>query len=138
MGDGMAYMDWASKMSMGMKDIDEQHQHFVGIINKAYEATGAGAARGAQKEILADLIEYGRYHFETEEQYFEKFSYPYASEHKAEHAKLLANVLAYSDRFEKGDDVALELLAFLKGWLGDHLMKHDAKYAKYFKSKGYI
>jgi hemerythrin len=134
----MAYIDWTPEMSMGMEDIDEQHKHFVGIINKTKEASDAGAARGAQKEVLGDLVEYARYHFETEEGYFETFSYPHTAEHKIEHAKLLANVLAFSDRFDKGEDVAQELLAFLKDWLADHLMRHDKKYSKYFKSKGYI
>ena len=134
----MAYINWSPELSMGMKDIDEQHKNFVGLINKAYEANKAGAPRGAQKEVIAGLIEYGRYHFDTEEKYFEKFSYPHTDEHKAEHAKLLAKVLVFSDKFEKGEDVAPELLAFLKDWLADHLMKHDKKYSKYFKSKGYI
>lgn len=134
----MDYINWTSEMSIGMKDIDDQHRHFVDIINRTKKASDTGATKDAQKEVLTDLIEYARYHFETEEQYFEKFSYPHTAEHKAEHAKLLAKVLAFSDRFEEGEEIAQEILAFLKDWLTDHLMKHDMKYAKYFKSNGYI
>ena len=134
----MAYVDWTPEMSMGMPDIDSQHRQFIGIINKAKEAVDSKAPREKQKEVLGALIEYGRYHFDTEEKYFERFGYPHADEHRKEHAKLLARVLAFSDMFEKGEDVAPEILSFLKGWLAVHLMKHDRKYAKYFKSKGYI
>jgi hemerythrin-like metal-binding protein len=134
----MAFIDWSDDLSTGMKDIDEQHKKFIGTINKAKQAADSGAPRKAQKDVIEELAEYGRYHFDTEEKYFKKFNYPYAKEHEAEHAKLLAKVLYFSNKFDSGQDVAIELLDFLKGWLADHLMKHDMKYAKYFKSKGYI
>ena len=134
----MAYIDWTNDLSMGMKDIDEQHKHFIGIINKTKAAVDAGSSREAQKKVLDDLVGYGRYHFETEERYFAKFSYPHAHEHMAEHAKLLEQVIGFYNRFESGEDVALELLAFLKAWLSDHLQTHDMKYAKYFKKNGLI
>jgi len=134
----MAYIEWSSALSMGIKDIDAQHKHFIGIINKTKEAVDAGATREAQKKVLDDLIGYARYHFETEEKYFEKFKYPYAQEHINEHAKLLAQVIVFYDQFESGENVSLELLSFLKAWLADHLKKHDRKYSDYFKKKGLI
>jgi hemerythrin-like metal-binding protein len=134
----MAYVDWTPKLSVGMKDIDEQHKHFIDLINKTKEAVDAHAPRNAQKKILDDLVGYGRYHFETEERYFAKFKYPYAQAHMAAHAELLEQVIVFYDRFEAGEDVALELLDFLKGWLADHLKKHDMKYAEYFKKKGFV
>ena len=134
----MAYLNWTRDLSMGMKDIDEQHKHFISMINKPKEAVDAGAPRDAQKKVLDDLVGYGRYHFETEEKYFAKFKYPSAREHIAEHAKLLEKVIVFYDKFESGENVAPELLAFLKDWLSDHLKKHDMKYAEYFKKNGYI
>jgi len=134
----MVYLVWSEKLSMGMKDIDEQHKHFIDIINMTKDAVDAGASREAQKKVLDDLVGYGRYHFETEERYFAKFKYPLAREHMAEHARLLEQVISFYNRFEAGEDVALELLAFLKSWLTDHLQKHDMKYSEYFKEKGYI
>jgi len=134
----MAYIEWTSKMSTGMKDIDDQHKHFFSLINKAHDASEAGAPRSAQKEVIMGLIEYVRYHFGTEEDYFDKFRYPHADEHKAEHAELIAKVLALSDKYENGGDIAPELFAFIRKWLIDHIMKQDMKYAKYFKANGYV
>ena len=56
-----------------MKDIDDQHKHFIGIIKKTKEAVDTGAPRETEKKVLDDLIGYARYHFETEEGYFAKF-----------------------------------------------------------------
>jgi len=134
----MANLVWSEKLSVGMNDIDAQHKHFIDIINKTNDAVDTGAPRGAQKKVLDDLIGYGRYHFETEEMYFVKFKYPHAREHMAEHAKLLEKVILFYNRFESGENVASELLSFLKSWLTDHLQKHDMKYSEYFKKKGYI
>jgi hemerythrin len=134
----MEYVTWTPELSVGIGEIDAQHEHFIGIINKAKEAVDAGAPRAATGEVVGELVSYTRYHFETEEKYFEKFGYPYADEHKKEHAELLSKVLVLSDKFESGETIAPQLLAFLKEWLADHLKKHDQKYAKYFKKMGYI
>ena len=134
----MAYVDWTPKLSVGIDDIDAQHRHFIGLINKAKEAVDAGAPRAAVGEIVADLVGYARIHFETEEKYFGRFGYPHADEHKKEHIKLLAKVVAFSDRFDSGEDIARELLSFLKEWLAGHLQTHDMEYARYFRKMGYI
>gem|GEM_PF-4872032 len=44
----MAYVEWTNSLSVGMADIDVQHQHFISLLNKTKEAVD----KGAQKEAL--------------------------------------------------------------------------------------
>jgi hemerythrin len=131
------FIAWTKKMSVHIKDIDEQHKHLLDLINRADKYLEHGK-KDDLKEIVNELVEYTRVHFSTEERYFEKWDYPYADEHNKAHAKLISNVLEYKDRFDKGEDIAFDLLVFLKGWWEIHLKIDDHKYSKYFAEKGYI
>jgi hemerythrin-like metal-binding protein len=127
---------WTKKLSVGIKEIDEQHKHFMGIMNSIYSKRKM--ANEKVEEDLNNLIEYARIHFSTEERYFSKFNYPYAREHIIEHQKITLQVLKFKQRFDSGEAVTLELILFVKDWLTNHLKVYDFKYAKYFKEHNLI
>lgn len=129
---------WTKVLRVGIKEIDDQHKHFISIINSVYKNTKKKGSGGKPSEDITELIEYSKIHFSTEEGYFKKFGYPYAREHMIEHEKLTLRVLRLSERSARGEDVVLVLLEFLKEWLENHLMVHDKKYAKYFRENKLI
>ena len=128
---------WTKKLSVHIKEIDEQHKHLLYLINKANEDFKKGN-REDLNELLNSLIEYTRVHFSTEESYFDNWDYPFAREHLGEHAKLILRTLEYKDRFDEGEDIAADLLVFLKGWWENHLKTYDPKYSEYFIKGGYV
>ena len=130
-------IEWDESLSMGIADIDAQHKHFIGIINQTYRAH-LEKNKELMNETLNDLIEYARIHFSTEENYFEKWDYPYSEEHIKEHEKLLLKTLEFRDKFDSGKCDCNKFLEFLKDWLENHLKTHDKKYSKYFMEKGFI
>jgi hemerythrin-like metal-binding protein len=126
---------WTKDLSVGIKKIDDQHKKFILILN----SVGSLKTKPPEEKltfILNDLIDYARYHFETEEIYFDKYNYPFADEHKLQHAELLQNALSLYDKHKNRKDITKELFVFLKDWLEEHLAKHDQKYAKFFKEIG--
>lgn len=132
----MKFLQWSPKMSVGIIEIDHQHEELFGIINTAAMLKRKGASGESARLVVMRILEFSRYHFTTEESYFERFSYPFAEEHIEEHTKLLAAAAGFYDRFQAGEDVVDELLLFLKGWIDNHLLKHDMKYARFFKKLG--
>jgi hemerythrin-like metal-binding protein len=57
--------------------------------------------------------------------------------HKAEHKKLVADVGAFKAKFEAGSAaVTTELMAFLRDWLSNHILRTDKALAKELLSKG--
>jgi hemerythrin-like metal-binding protein len=130
-------LKWTKTLKIGVDEIDDQHKRFIGLMNEAYIIQSAENKAKIEKE-LNDLMEYARIHFTTEENYFQKWGYPYAEEHMKEHAKLLENVLNYKSDFDAGKLDFPKFLLFLKDWLENHLKKHDFKYRDYFIKQGFI
>jgi len=132
----MAYIEWQPNYSVGVAMIDEQHRHFVGILNKLYEII-QDSKTSELDSITKELAQYTKTHFDTEEGYFKKFKYEYADEHIAEHKKLITNVESFLE--ESGENRLIrsfELLEFLEKWLVGHLATMDKGYTACFNAHG--
>lgn len=128
---------WDEKFSVGVVEIDNQHKLMIETINELIEAVGENPSEQKLAEIIKKLVEYKKYHFETEEKYFDLYKYEGAEEHKAEHAKF-GERLAKLQEESKGNSIMLAfgLVDFLEDWLIDHLMNMDQKYVECFKKAG--
>lgn len=128
---------WDISYSVNVKEIDEQHQQFIQILNKLYESVSHGTEQKELKVILDELVKYTDLHFKTEEKYFDKFNYENSSEHKIEHAKLRKQVADFYKKFAEGKaEISVELLDFLEDWLVEHLDIQDKKYVECFNKNG--
>jgi len=133
----MALIVWNDKLSVNVKEIDEQHKRLIGIINELHDGMKSGSGKTVVAPILKRLVDYSLYHFSTEERYMSLHRYPGELTHKAEHKKFTANVVDFHQRFSDGTAaVSLELMVFLKGWLTDHIMGTDKQYSKHFNDHG--
>lgn len=95
------FITWSKKLSVGMPEIDQQHQKFIGLINRTHNLVKEKAKEKELRQILNELTEYARVHFSTEEKYFKEFHYKYEEEHEEEHEKLLIKVLDFNNQFEE-------------------------------------
>jgi hemerythrin-like metal-binding protein len=70
--------------------------------------------------------------------YFDDWAYPEAASHIAMHAKLREQVFNYRRQIlEKGNrELGLEMMAFLRDWLSDHILVEDRKYGEFLYRKG--
>ena len=128
---------WDISHSVNVKEIDEQHQHFIRILNHLYEAVSHATDQKELKVILDELVTYTDLHFKTEEKYFDKFHYENSAEHKDEHAKLREKVADFYKKYEEGKaEISVELLDFLEDWLVEHLDVQDKKYIDCFNKNG--
>lgn len=128
---------WKKDYELGIKEIDAQHQHFVGLINRLLETIDKHEKLEELSGIKDDLYNYAVTHFETEEKYFSLFSYEGASEHKLEHIKLLARAKEFKDdKASEPWSSAFKLCDFLEDWLVDHLAQMDRRYVECFHEHG--
>ena len=57
--------------------------------------------------------------------------------HKAEHDELTKQVLDFQRRFQaRSAGLSMELMAFLKNWLINHIQGSDKQYAPFLHGKG--
>jgi len=130
------FMPWTQDLELGIPTIDEQHKKLVAMINSLHRAVEKNDAAGA-KRVLQELVEYTGYHFGTEEKFFDQHGYPETEAHKTIHKKLVEKALAFTKKFDAGDEfLAQELLIFLKDWLVSHICVTDRKYVPFLQSKG--
>jgi hemerythrin-like metal-binding protein len=132
----LEYIEWNDKYGVGIKQIDKQHKHFVGIMNKLFEAMQTDKNHAVSK-IVEELVAYAKDHFATEEAYFAEFKYPDAEAHIAEHTKIKAKIDIFLAK--KDDDpltLGYNLLDLLENWLFEHILTVDKKYVGFFRQNG--
>ena len=133
----MALITWDDSFSVNVADIDRQHQKLISMINELNDAMKQGKGKDILGKIVNGLISYTATHFKTEENYFERFGYPDANQHKKEHIAFVQKVSDFKNGFEKGKlSLSIEVMNFLSDWLQNHIKGTDKKYSQFFNGKG--
>ena len=133
----MALIEWKNDYSVGVVEFDNQHKKLIELINKLHDAMKSGTSRQSLSGILAELVDYTKFHFSNEEKYFGQYVYPDIGAHKVEHEKLTRQVIEFQRDFNDGKtSISIDVMSFLKNWLVDHIGGVDKKYTQFFNSKG--
>ena len=122
----MALMQWNDSLATGHPRIDSEHKKLVDLINKLADAMAAGKAKDICGQVLSELFQYTKTHFAMEEQLMANYRYVNTAEHKAEHDKLVNDVLVFKEKFDAGSlTLSISLLKFLQDWLTNHIKVSD-------------
>ncbi|HWI54785.1 MAG TPA: bacteriohemerythrin [Desulfobacteria bacterium] len=133
----MAYLAWDEKYSVGVKEIDAQHQKLIDLVNQLHEAMKQGKGKDIMSQVLQTLINYTATHFGTEEKYMTAFNYPQFSLHKMEHEKFVKKVLDFQKDYNSGKlALTIDIMNFLKDWLVSHIQGTDKKFGPFFNENG--
>lgn len=123
---------WGPAYSIGLLEIDEQHQTLFGIMNELWTAIIRRAERTEMDHILGELEHYTVSHFAAEEDFMQATSYQQFDEHKAQHQLFIDRISEARAAVARGETVGLQLLHFLKDWLVGHIQVQDRAYAVNF------
>ncbi len=127
---------WDDSFSVGIDEIDRQHQRLFYLVNKIFQLSEMGKTGDVLRKQLDGLISYTVTHFGLEELLFDTYDYQDSVEHKAKHQRLIAQVSDFRQRAEK-EDVTKELMNFLLDWLKSHIKGTDTQYGSFFKENGF-
>jgi hemerythrin len=126
----MGYFSWNDELSVGSSFIDNDHRKLISLVNQLHEAMREGQDKDILQPVLAELIKYTQEHFTREEEHMEKIQYADRAAHKAEHDKLLNEVLEMQKKFNDGSAMlTFQVSKFLRDWLVNHIMQSDKKLA---------
>jgi len=127
----MTMMEWNDALKVGHSVIDRDHQKLIRLINDLGDAMSAGQGKEVCGNVLDELISYTQTHFANEERLMSVHHYADTPRHKAEHAKLVKDVLAFKAKFEAGTaTLSVSLLHFLMDWLTHHILESDKALAQ--------
>ena len=132
----MSLIRWTNEMSVGVAELDDQHQGLVALFNRFHERMMSGHGHRMLDGVLAELQRYAEVHFASEERLFGLHGYPEAPAHQAEHVAFSARVRELRAEVAAGKQfVSLPALNFVRDWLADHVMNVDMAYKAFFAER---
>jgi hemerythrin len=126
----MALLLWNDGYNLGIASMDAQHQEMAGLVNTLASAEGDAAIHRA----LDRLMLFTEKHFDYEHALFRQTGYPAADIHTKRHGFLTLILKRFGQTVASQGSTAAEL-AFLRGWLLDHIGKDDRAFADYVRSQ---
>lgn len=132
--------DWNNAFSVGIEEIDRQHQHLFEIGEEIHQLMADFQGQDRFDEISAaieKLAQYTVFHFDTEEKLFAQYGYPEAEEHEKEHRTFI-NYLNSLDleHIDSNQEVMIkDLLKFVALWIFKHINNSDFGYKEYLGSR---
>lgn len=124
-------LEWSEAYSINNTDLDEQHKRWIELYNRLADLmkgeNQADLGR-AKAETLREMADYVDYHFRFEEEYMRSIEFPEVKNHWRLHKNFRNRIYqTYRDQ-QKGDIVLnTEILATIRTWLKDHILREDAK-----------
>ncbi|MFH1089106.1 MAG: bacteriohemerythrin [Candidatus Uhrbacteria bacterium] len=137
----MSKFIWTEQYSVGVKEIDEQHQHFFQITNEVAEIAEQNEITPSELLFkITNLSNYAVYHLLTEENIFKQYNYPEAEGHIAAHNLYREEMTRFIAEAEKPEadvkKMATEIADFAGAWLAGHIMMMDKQYAGFMHNNG--
>jgi len=124
----MNLINWKEEFSVGVVEVDHEHQELIESINNLHRSVQEGVTRKQVIEGLGDIYAQIAAHFALEEKFMRDSRYPAYGAHKADHEALLDDLRDIMDEVEDDGDFDDRRLAIdLDRWFSDHFRNHDAK-----------
>ncbi len=130
----MALLEWDEKLSVSIKEIDDQHKKLFEIINSLHAAMKHGKGVDIIEEIISELKDYTHYHFSAEEAYMEKANYSEIASHRDCHREFVNKLEDFQKELDESKfGLSIKVMHFLADWLVKHIKDTDQKYSSFIK-----
>lgn len=132
------FLQWDESMSVGIPAIDEEHKHFIGLINTLNKSILGRHSPAIIRAHVKAIVDDAREHFSHEEALFKEWNYPDSHRHAKLHAESIEALQNLSGRFLFDDATEYELIDAglkIKHALVEHLLTEDMQYRDFYRSK---
>ncbi|CAB1368844.1 bacteriohemerythrin [Denitratisoma oestradiolicum] len=131
---------WRDGLSVGNDWIDSDHQHLIALINTTQQALTSDLPMADLQKVIDELRDYTHAHFAMEERMMITLSYAKYDLHKHAHLELIEQLAQATKPIQEidqtqcpttarlPDGVRENLIALLRHWLLDHIVKEDMQY----------
>ncbi len=132
----MSTTHWSPNLSVGVTEIDADHQELIALMN-ALDGEVEGAAGHAAITLRLDaLIARTETHFRREEEIMRQEHYPDVEHHARIHQALIEEIRELRQAHLAGTDIGPETTEFIKRWLISHIMESDKHLGGYLEGRG--
>lgn len=127
----MIIKEYPSNLIVGVDFIDSQHKEIVEKIKNLIQIIESNGTIDEILESFDCFLNYVKYHFDTEETYFDLFNYKDKLRHIAAHQIFLNTLIELEKNyFENPDKINESVLFFLEKWSNTHILSLDLELAK--------
>ena len=121
---------WKPDYDLKIHIVDEQHRGIVTAINSLYYGMQHKHGESMLVPIINMIYDYTRVHFDIEESFLERCSFPDMKHHRALHAELTDALTKVGRKSILSKD-PYQFLDFLKTWWIDHICDKDKVFRDY-------
>lgn len=127
--------EWKKDYSLGVEEIDHQHEYFLHLIHRFDKRLNQDLDDHLVIRHLDEIMLYTKFHFCSEENLMILHAYPDIEEHKELHIEIIQN-LTNNLTLYKSNKIDLEsLVSFLVDWFINHTIQEDKKFANFIKTQ---
>ncbi len=124
---------WKEAFSLGIPEVDQEHQALIALINELYREMRKGGDVGG---FLGELYARIAAHFALEEKIMQALGYDRYREHKEDHERLLDELRDMMDRYEDKAYLDDRVLAeSLDAWFTEHFRTEDARFHSFLERR---
>lgn len=125
------FVEWEEKYATGIEMIDGHHKKLLDMLNKSYFMVLQGNSEEELTHLLAELIDYAKYHFSAEEELMRTHNYCNIDQHVREHFNFNNHVLTFQKEAREGKNyLSVDIFDFVRNWLLDHILKIDSEMSR--------
>lgn len=137
-GEDLDLIKWDDSYSIGVDEIDEQHQELFRRINDLIMASKSNTGKDEIKETLDFLADYTVKHFADEEELQKEYDYPDYETHKDIHEKFVQDVVDFQKKIDEEGMNSVTLMKFNRKateWLVNHVKGIDQEVGAHINKK---
>jgi hemerythrin len=126
---------WSDRLSVGIPEIDADHERFIFLINELHRSIRGRMDVDKIKKRLLLIVDDAVYHFGQEERLFKEWKYPDVDDHANKHAEIIEMIqtaIRTADTRTPRPEWILIGLA-IKEALITHILTDDMKYAEFYR-----
>lgn len=129
---------WTEDLSVGIGTLDDDHKAIFAMLNQLHDGVHRGSPRENLEAAIEELVQCTMVHFDREEEYFERTSFPGAEAHRAEHEGFRRRIYSLQRRIESSSstETLMEIFPPLKAWLTGHVSGSDQLYRSHLTAHG--
>jgi methyl-accepting chemotaxis protein len=133
---GARLIKWDDSLSVGVAEMDRQHQRLVRLINDLHGAMIAKRGREITNDVVEKLVDYVKEHFSREEALMAEYDYHDLDAHMKLHNAFVAKIDGFQKAVMEGQlRVTMDIMTFLKDWLTKHIKGADQQYARHINQR---
>lgn len=125
---------WRDEMSVGNDLIDQDHRYLLCLFNSVELILSSNELQDQLPFYFDQLLDYTKFHFDREEKIQLKSDYSGYYEHKKKHVEIVQRLEELNEELKSGKtDLEKDLLALVREWIVDHLIKVDKDLAPHLR-----